>query len=177
MVGNTYIHSFDGAQWRFGYRNKHSTLVIPPMVAAGPILGANGIWRLHHFMRDGDNTLVVLGGVGNVLFMNANVALTDGGLDLEPDSVDGPFEATRNVPNTPFEACSPTLRGAALGVRKSSLPREAVSYYEAQDTSVMWELKVGTGRLLYIGFEYAEADYKWTDVLTAAATYDQFAKH
>ncbi|KAJ1494267.1 hypothetical protein T484DRAFT_1877878 [Baffinella frigidus] len=177
MVGNMYIRTFDGAQWRFGYRNKFSTLVVPPMTVAGPILGANGIWRLHHYVRDGDNTLLILGGVGNILFMNANVATEDGGFDLEPNFVDGPFEPRAEVADSPFKNLGASLPGNAIGVRKASLPRGAISYYEAEDSSVVWELKVGKGRIVYIGFNYDEPDYKWTKALVAATTFPNFYKH
>ena len=109
--------------------------------------------------------------------MNANVATEGGGFDLEPNYVDGPFEARAEVANSPFATMGASLPGNAIGVRKSSLPRGAVSYYEAEDTSVVWELKVGKGRIVYIGFNYDQADYKWTKTLEAATTFPNFVKH
>jgi len=54
MTGNNYIKNFDGAQFRFLYRNACSTIVIPPLTkGAGPVLGDNGLYRLHHYMKDG----------------------------------------------------------------------------------------------------------------------------
>jgi hypothetical protein len=47
--------------------------------------------------------------------------------------VDGPFEAQPSVINSPFEGLPVSLEGpnmAVVGVKKSSLPPEAISYYE-----------------------------------------------
>eukprot|EP00961_Rhodomonas_salina_P171060 2306155-Rhodomonas_salina.1 len=52
--------------------------------SAGPILGARGIYRLHHFLKSGGNSLISAGGVANILFLNGNVATSDGGFDLAP---------------------------------------------------------------------------------------------
>jgi hypothetical protein len=68
---NNFLSTFDGPQFRFLYRNVCSTLVVPPLTkGAGPILSDNGLYRLHHYLEDGYNTLIVLGSVGNVLFLN-----------------------------------------------------------------------------------------------------------
>jgi hypothetical protein len=47
--------------------------------------------------------------------------------------VDGPFEAQASVINSPFESLPASLEGpnqAVVGVSLSSLPRNAISYYE-----------------------------------------------
>jgi hypothetical protein len=61
-----------GAQFRFLYRNWCSTIAIPPMIRAGPILGERGLYRLHHWLTDGKNVLVVGGGDANIAFINGN---------------------------------------------------------------------------------------------------------
>ena len=53
-VGNRFLGSFDGSQFRFLYRNTDSVMVIPSFRAAAPILGARGLYRLHHYLRDGE---------------------------------------------------------------------------------------------------------------------------
>ena len=46
LSGNQYVRSFDGAQFRFLYRNLCSSIVVPPLTkGAGPILGHNGLYR------------------------------------------------------------------------------------------------------------------------------------
>ena len=47
--------------------------------------------------------------------------------------MDGPFEAQPSVVNSPFESLPSSLEGAneaVVGVSLSSLPRNAISYYE-----------------------------------------------
>jgi len=177
-TGNSYLHTFDGSQFRFLYRHMCSVLVIPPFRAAGPILGANGIYRLRHYIEDGGNTLLVTGGVGNVLFINANVLTSDGGYDLEHHHVDGPFEAQPTIVNTPFEALPVTLPGSgAVGVKKYSLPRGAVSFYESEDSSVIFMIPVKTGRIIYLGYEFDEPDLEWAQALVAATMFADFVKH
>jgi len=51
--------------------------------------------------------------------------------------VDGPFEAQAAVINSPFESLPVSLEGhnqAVVGVSKSSLPSNAISYYEVSFT-------------------------------------------
>ena len=42
------------------------------MIRAGPILGERGLYRLHHWLTDGKNVLVVGGGDANIAFINGN---------------------------------------------------------------------------------------------------------
>ena len=178
-TGNSYLRSFDGSQFRFLYRNQCSVLVVPPLThGPGPILGDNGLFRLHHFLKDGYNTLVVLGGTASILFLNQNVATLDGGFDLEPSWVDGPFEAQKpQSANTPFAALAATLPAPGIsvtGVKISSLPANAVSYYEAEDTSVVFEIPMGTGRILYLGYDFSEPVTPWVHTLIAATMFNDY---
>jgi len=176
---NEYIRSFDGAQFRFQYRNQCSTLVIPPLThGAGPILDTNGLYRLHHYLKDGYNSLIVLGSVASVLFLNQNVATKEGGFSLVPDWVSGPYEAqAEQKANTPFAALSVTLPGpgtSVVGVKKSSLPTNAISYYEAEDVSVVFEIPMGTGRIIYLGYDYTEPVVPWVHALVAATMFSDY---
>jgi hypothetical protein len=54
------------------------------------------------------------------------------------------------------------------GVAIASLPREAKSYYEAGDVSVIFEIPSGEGRLVYLGFDFAEPNVPWVHALLAA---------
>ncbi len=52
---------------------------------------------------------------------------------VRAEQVDGPFEAQPSVVNSPFESLPASLGGpnqAVVGVSLSSLPRNAISYYE-----------------------------------------------
>eukprot|EP00291_Cryptomonas_curvata_P021428 CAMPEP_0172166150 /NCGR_PEP_ID=MMETSP1050-20130122/8819_1 /TAXON_ID=233186 /ORGANISM="Cryptomonas curvata, Strain CCAP979/52" /LENGTH=979 /DNA_ID=CAMNT_0012836723 /DNA_START=138 /DNA_END=3078 /DNA_ORIENTATION=+ len=176
-VGNSFLRSFDSSQFRFLYRNHDATIVVPPIEGAGPVLGANGIYRLHHFLKDSSNQLVVCGGVGNVLFLNGNVAAVEGGFDLAPEWVDGPYEAQGTIVNTPFEDLAVTLPGpgtTVTGVKISSLPRDAVSYFEAGDVSVLFHIPVGTGRIIYVGYDFSEPIIPWVHALIAAVKFQDF---
>ena len=61
--------------------------MIPPLRAAGPVLDARGLYRLHHWLVDGKNTLVVGGGDANIAFINGNCIGPDGGFSLEAQRV------------------------------------------------------------------------------------------
>ena len=79
-----------GSQFRFLYRNWCSIIVIPPFngwAGAGPVLGTRGLYRLHHWLVDGKNTLVVGGGDANIAFINGNCIGPDGGFSLEAERV------------------------------------------------------------------------------------------
>lgn len=180
MTGNSYLNTFDGSQFRFLYRNWCSSIVIPPLRAAGPVLGARGLYRLHHWLTDGKNTLVVGGGDANIAFINGNCIGPDGGFSLVADRVDGPFEAQPTVINSPFESLPASLEGpnqAVVGVSLSSLPRNAISYYEMDSASVLFELPTGSGRIIYLAYEFQEPATGWVHALLAATMYADFVKH
>ena len=50
-------------------------------------LGARGLYRLHHWLVDGKNTLVVGGGDDNIAFINGNCIGPDGGFSLKAERV------------------------------------------------------------------------------------------
>ena len=67
------------------------------MRAAGPVLGARGLYRLHHWLVDGKNTLVVGGGDANVAFINGNCLGPDGGFSLEAERVLARFHTNKKL--------------------------------------------------------------------------------
>mmetsp|Transcript_34466 Transcript_34466/g.77721 ORF Transcript_34466/g.77721 Transcript_34466/m.77721 type:complete len:433 (-) Transcript_34466:71-1369(-) len=179
MQGNSYIGDFDGPQFRFFYRNACSTLVIPPLSnGAGPVLDDKGVYRLYRYLKEGYNTLVVCGGTSSILFINQNIASVDGGFELEPGWVDGPYEAqSAQRANTPFAALPVSLPGpetSVTGVQLSSLPPNAISYYEAEDVSVVFEIPMGQGRIIYLGYDYSEPVIPWVHTLTAATMFNDW---
>ena len=180
---NNYLNTFDGPQFRFLYRNMCSVLVVPPLTnGAGPILSDEGQYRMHHFLNSGHNTMIVLGSVANILFLNQNYVDKEGGFSMEPEWVDGPYEAQANrgtpkAKGTPFEALSVTLPGpgtSVVGVKLSTLPANAISYYEAQDVSVVFEIPTDQGRILYLGYDYSEPVTPWVHALIAATNFPDF---
>ena len=112
--------------------------------------------RLHHFLKDSSNQLVVCGGVGNILFLNGNVASLEGGFDLAPEWVDGPYEAQvektafavaslmslsltlsviqASIVNTPFEDLTVTLPGPGTSVTV----RETAQLHDAKNPTKVW---------------------------------------
>eukprot|EP00286_Rhodomonas_abbreviata_P014239 CAMPEP_0181318704 /NCGR_PEP_ID=MMETSP1101-20121128/17152_1 /TAXON_ID=46948 /ORGANISM="Rhodomonas abbreviata, Strain Caron Lab Isolate" /LENGTH=433 /DNA_ID=CAMNT_0023426199 /DNA_START=9 /DNA_END=1311 /DNA_ORIENTATION=+ len=177
--GDSFLVDFDGPQFRYEYRNTHSQLIIPPLeVGGGPLLGWNAIHRLYMYVNHGHNSLIVAGGPASVLFINSNVINTDGGYDMEPKWVEGPYERQKAAEGTPFAACATTLPGPGTqvhGVAISSLPREAISYYEAGDVSVVFEIPSGEGRILFLGFDYTEPVVPWVHALIAATQFTEFS--
>lgn len=176
--GNNFISNFDGPQFRFLYRNVHSSLVIPPLeMSGGPLLGWNAIHRLYLYVNEGENSLIVVGGPASVLFINNNVINKDGGYDLQPKWAPGPYERQKTVDGTPFAACSITLPGPGTqvhGVTIASLPANAVSYYESGDVSVAFSIPSGSGSVLYLGFDFTEPITPWVHMLIAATQFQEF---
>ena len=49
--------------------------------------------------------------------------------------------------------------------------------FQMNDASVLFELPTGSGRIVYLGYEYQEADIGWVHALIAATMYPDFVKH
>eukprot|EP00960_Hanusia_phi_P017229 507177-Hanusia_phi.AAC.1 len=132
--GSSYIQNFDTQQMRFLQSNRHSVLVIPPLSEGNrPILSDEAKGRLRHYISVGHNTLIVCGGPANVDFINSNLLPQDGGTLLEPAWTRGPYEKQESAIGTPFQTLPVSLpndMNHAHGVRLSSLPMDAVSYFE-----------------------------------------------
>lgn len=60
------------------------------------------------------------------------------------------------------------------GVTISSLPANAVSYYEAGDVSVVFSIPSGSGSVLYLGFDFTEPITPWVHTLIAATQIQEF---
>jgi hypothetical protein len=60
------------------------------------------------------------------------------------------------------------------GVKISSLPTNAISYFEAEDTSVVFEIPLGTGRIIYLGYDYSEPVVPWVHALVASTMFNDF---
>ena len=55
----------------------------------------------------------------------------------------------------------------AHGVRKQSLPMEAVCYFGTMDICNVFSIKYGQGQLLFIGFDYTKLSQPWIKTLIA----------
>ena len=64
--------------------------------------------------------------------------------------------------------------GQVHGVTISSLPANAVSYYEAGDVSVVFSIPSGSGSVLYLGFDFTEPITPWVHTLIAATQIQEF---
>ena len=67
------------------------------------------------------------------------------------------------------------------GVSPPSFPScytfAVVLFVQMNDASVLFELPTGSGRIVYLGYEYQEADIGWVHALIAATMYPDFIKH
>ena len=169
--GNTYLQTFDSQQMRFIQSNKHSVIVIPPLSEGNrPVLSDNAKGMLVHYMGSGHNTLIVCGGPANVDFINQNLLPADGGQLLEPAWTRGPYEKQTSTIGTPFQTLPITMpndMNHAHGVRKQSLPMEAICYFGTADVCVVFSIKYGAGQLLFIGFDYTTLSQPWIKTLIA----------
>ena len=48
------------------------------------------------------------------------------------------------------------------------------SYYETEDTSVVFEIPLGTGRIIYLGYDYSEPITPWVHALVAATMFNDY---
>lgn len=65
--------------------------------------------------------------------------------------------------STPFSALPVTLPGSGIsvtGVKLSTLPANAISYYEAEGVSVIFEVPMGTGSRAPLVFLYLPCDVR-----------------
>ena len=168
---NSYMSAMNSVQLRFLSRNSNSILVIPPFHEF-PSVGTRAMAMLNDYVLVGGNTLLVVGGPTGILFINQNMAGTDGyGYSLEPKWVEGPYEMQDAAMGSAFQYGAVTLPAVEtynVGVTTASLPKEAVSYYEASEVSVVFSLPCEAGRIIYVGYTFAEMVPAWTDILLLA---------
>ncbi|EKX36939.1 hypothetical protein GUITHDRAFT_165628 [Guillardia theta CCMP2712] len=169
--GSSYIENFGTQQMRFLQSNRHSVLVIPPLSEGNrPILSDEAKARLRHYISVGHNTLIICGGPANVDFINSNLLPQDGGTLLEQAWTRGPYEKQEAAIGTPFQTLPVTLpndMNHAHGVRLSSLPMDAVSYFETAGVSVVFGMKFGSGQALFLGFDFSLLSKPWIKTLIA----------
>lgn len=169
--GNTYIQDFESKQMYYLQSNVHSTLVIPPLTTRDePLLSDQAKHMLHQYVSVGHNTIIVTGGSGAVDFVNKNLIVA-GMTTLEPAWTRGPYEkqaVTMGTPFQPLPVSLPNMMNHVHGVRKSSLPLDAISYYESEGISVIFSLQFQQGKILFIGYDYSEVSKPWIRTLIAS---------
>jgi len=175
--GNHYLANFDSQQMYFLQSNQHSVLIFPPMKEKHlPILSVHATDMIHRYVSIGHNTLILTGGPGAVKFIN-DYLFTDGMTILETAWTRGPYEkqeATVGTPFQPLTATLPNMENHVHGVRKGSLPLEAVSYYEVPTEqgddiiSVVFSIDYEEGMVMYIGYDYTDISMPWMKTLIAA---------
>jgi len=168
---NSYMSDMNSVQLRFLSRNSNSILVIPPFHQF-PSVSTRAMAMLNDYVLVGGNTMLVVGGPTGLLFINQNMAGTDGyGYELEPKWVEGPYEMQDAAMGSAFQYGAVTLPAVEtfnVGVTTASLPKEAVSYYEASEVSVVFSLPCEAGRIIYIGYTFAQMVPAWTDIMLLA---------
>jgi len=172
--GNHYLDNFETQQMYFLQSNEHSALVIPPLdQSSQPILSERAKQMLHQYISVGHNTVIVTGGTGAIDFINKNL-IVEGMTTLEPAWTRGPYEKQETTTGTPYQPLAvtlPNMMNHVHGVRKSSLPLDAVSYYETQGISVIFSLQFQQGKLMFIGYDYSDISKPWIRVLIAAVLF------
>jgi len=173
--GNSFLKNFDSQQMRFLASNQHSALVIPPLTEGNmPLLPDVAKGLLHTYMAVGHNTMIVCGGPASVNFINMNFLGTEGERHLAPAWTRGPYEKQEVAVGTPFQTLPvtlPNVKNHAHGVRKESLPHEAVSYFETDGISVVFSMPFGAGNLMFVGFDYTILSRPWVETLISAAQF------
>lgn len=168
---NSFMSEMNAVQLRFLSRNTNSVMVIPPFHQF-PSMSTRAMAMLNDYVLVGGNTIIVVGGPTGILFINQNLAGTDGyGYDLEPKWTEGPYEMQDAAMGSAFQygaVTLPAVETSNVGVTTASLPKEAISYYEASEVSVVFSLPCEAGRILYIGYTYSEMVPAWTDILLLA---------
>jgi len=154
---------------RFLSRNKNSFLIIPSL-SEMPVLSSGAARLLNNYLLYGHNTLIVLGSPSSILFVNENLPSWDfHGYDLNAAWHQGPYEQQKTTIGSRFDKTAEILVGPNVwGVSTDSLPKEAISYYEAPGVSVVFALPAKTGVIIYIGYEFNEQNAAWAEVLQAA---------
>jgi hypothetical protein len=174
MTGPNFLHSFDSEQFRFLSRAKNGYLVVPPLGAPTAAISVKGLQLLKQFVKHGKNTLIVCGGFQNLLFLNDILPVLGFDGDLQPEQRFGIYEQQQASLKTRFKHSPVTLPGDDVwGVSVDSLPKEAISIYEQPGVVGVFDLKVGKGRLVYVGFSYSAKTAAWSEVLYNAAGTDE----
>lgn len=168
---NNFVPSFESDQMRFLSRNKNSVLVIPPLTEM-PVLSGSAARLLNNYLLYGGNTIIVCGSVSSTLFLNENLPSWDfHGYNLDAAWHSGPYEQQKATIGTRFDKTAVTLPGDGVwGVDIRSLPKEAVSYYEAPGVSVVFSLPAKFGKIVYVGYNFEQENEAWAEVLQAAAS-------
>jgi len=166
---NNFVKSFEGEQMRFLSRNKNSFLIIPPL-SIMPVLSDKSARLLNNYLLYGRNTLIVCGSPSSILFINENLPSWDfHGYSLNAAWQEGPYEQQKTTIGSRFDKTATILTGPSVwGVSIDSLPKEAISYYEAPGVSVVFALPAKTGVIVFVGFEFSEENAAWAEVLQAA---------
>lgn len=127
---------------------------------------------LNNYLLYGGNTIIVCGSVSSILFMNENLPSWDFyGYSLDAAWHSGPYEQQKATIGTRFDKTATTLPGDGVwGVDINSLPKEAVSYYEAPGVSVVFSLPAKFGKIVYVGYNFEQPNEAWSEVLQAAAS-------
>jgi len=167
-IGPSFLESFEGDHMRFIARAPNF-LVVPSLGSPVEDLSDSAGALLRNFVEEGGGTLVVVGGPLDVSFLNGVLPIFGHDGTLRQLGSGGPYEAQRAILDTPFGDCATMLPGGGVyPIAVSSLPRAATSLYEGPGVSVAFSLPAVKGKIVYIGFNFAQDSAAWESVLRAA---------
>mmetsp|Transcript_8220 Transcript_8220/g.13024 ORF Transcript_8220/g.13024 Transcript_8220/m.13024 type:complete len:274 (+) Transcript_8220:2-823(+) len=169
----TQVMTFDSlrtAPLRAVCWDQHTHVIIFPPFAEYPDIHPIAKTDLKGYVSTGNN-LVFLGGFATIGLLNEVF-----GFRLQAEVYqEGPFyRSPRYAPGTIFEGLPSRLgeAGKIYGVKLSSMPPGARSYYDTLGDSVVWSIRYDFGMITYIGSEELEPFHMgpWHKVLRAAVS-------
>jgi hypothetical protein len=159
---------------------KDVVMVVPPCFL--PLLANAELNALNDAIYDMGGSILVLGGLTGANFISQNLRGLDGRgyVDTIGDrpkfSLDavwsgGPFVMQKAAADTEFFYGPRYLEGteSTWGIPASELPPETIHYYmSAEQVSVVFEIPAGTGRILFMGYDFGYMAPRWMEALMLA---------
>ena len=155
-------------------------MVVPPCFF--PPLANAELNALNDAVYDYGGSLLVLGGLTGANFISQNLRAEDGYgyVDTRGDrpqfTMDavwsaGPFVLQKAAVTTEFFFGPRFLEGteSTWGIPVSELPPETIHYYmDANEVSIVFEIPAGTGRILFMGYDFGYMAPHWMEALMLA---------
>ena len=160
--------------------SKDVVMVVPPCFF--PPLANAELNALNDAVYDYGGSLLVLGGLTGANFISQNLRAEDGYgyVDTRGDrpqfTMDavwsaGPFVLQKAAVTTEFFFGPRFLEGteSTWGIPVSELPPETIHYYmDANEVSIVFEIPAGTGRILFMGYDFGYMAPHWMEALMLA---------
>mmetsp|Transcript_16061 Transcript_16061/g.32123 ORF Transcript_16061/g.32123 Transcript_16061/m.32123 type:complete len:529 (-) Transcript_16061:71-1657(-) len=164
------------------------TLVIPPCFIPRYLFSWRSLGLMNEAIYQRGLTVLIVGGLSGVDFLSRFLAGNDGYGYLDAESGDmvgasatsaldrvwseGPFYLQNDASSTEFLYGPKMLRSvgrSVVGIPATELPPSTKHYYMSdEETSVVFEVPSGQGRVIFVGFDYSQIVPGWADVLLLA---------